>query len=62
MTYYKVTAEGDNKRIKRDYFLVKGELYTAKELEKYNVPTKFVVPVEIKKNRTAFVFGARMAL
>jgi hypothetical protein len=39
--------------------IVKNELFTKKEVEKYKIPTKILIPVEISKKRVYFFFGAR---
>lgn len=78
MTYYRVKPEYDNttytridKRTgKRMYhgFLVANELYTLKELERMRndgvsgLWDRKFEPVEVKKNRTYWFFGARFEM
>lgn len=74
MTYYRVKQEYDGTRClaynkKRNFWyydreLVANELYTKKELDKFNNKEvyKFVTPVEIKKTNAYFFFGRRFQL
>lgn len=61
MKYYKIKMEYDNKPRKDNNILVGGELYTKREMEKYNIPFKYCEVVEIPKNKIYFFFGARFA-
>ena len=76
MTYYRVKPEHDNTQLyrigksghwERQGFLVGNELYTAKELERYEImqcrrikPEMFE-QVEISKRKIYWFFGARFA-
>ena len=66
MQYYKVKPHADNKRksVKSTDILVRNELYTAKELQKFtSINSLFVqdnfIEVEVSKKDTYFMFGAR---
>lgn len=59
MKYYKIKQDYDNKRRKDGSILVGNELYTEKELEKYNIPTSYCDIVEVSRKDTYFFFGAR---
>ena len=66
MIYYKVKPEYDqtykNPRIHNTDILVKNELYTEAERKKMPlVPEKCFDVVEIPRNKTRFMFGARFA-
>jgi len=56
MYYRAVEYRGNFPKI---HAIVKNELFTKKEIEKYKIPTKILVPVEISKKRVYFFFGAR---
>lgn len=62
MIYYKVRRAFDNKRIGATHFLVANELYTAKEVQKLNIPHKYLDKLDISKRRIYFFFGARFEL
>lgn len=61
MTYLK--AINHDKRIGKNLFLVKNELFTIKEINKLNLKDSFIkdnfVKIELNKNKTYFFFGAR---
>lgn len=59
MKYFRVKEEYDNYRRADGSILVRNELYTEKEIQKYKIPANRVISVEIKKNTTYFCFGAR---
>lgn len=68
MTYYKVLAKADQKtlykpgngpHIPNGWYLIGGELLTARECEKRNVPSACVEPVQVSKSRVYTMFGAR---
>ena len=40
--------------------IVKGELFTEKEVYKYNIPAKILEKVEISRKKTYYFFGARL--
>ena len=61
MKYYKIKEECDNKRRSDGSILIKNELYTEKEKEKFNIPNNFCEVVEISKNKIYWFFGARFA-
>lgn len=58
MLYYKATQ--DNKRLNRDLWSIKGELFTQKEVINHNINTTYLVVVSIPKSQTYFSFGARL--
>lgn len=71
MLYYKVKPEYDNKpilkRVKNNRFeyagaLVANELYTLREVYKYDLLLYMLEPIEIPRGRVYFSFGARFAL
>lgn len=67
MRYYKVKPEYDqtykNSRIHDGNILIGGELYTESERIKMRfVPDKCFDVVDIPRNKTGFMFGARFAL
>lgn len=69
MKYYQVTEEPKGGEIylhSLNYWhsLVKGELYTAKELKKLNINpcSKFFTPVEVSRRKIYWFFGARFAV
>ena len=59
MRYYQVLPKYDNTPNTKLGILVKGELFTAKEMEKYNIPYGYTVVREVCKHKTYFSFGAR---
>lgn len=59
MKYFRVKKEYDNYGRSDGTILVRNELYTEKEMQKYKIHANRVIPVEIKKNTTYFVCGAR---
>lgn len=66
MVYYKVKPEYDqtykNPRIHDGNILIGGELYTESERIKMRfVPDKCFDVVDIPRNKTGFMFGARYA-
>ena len=66
MRYYKVKPEYDqtykNPRIHDGNILIGGELYTESERIKMRfVPDKYFDVVDIPRNKTGFMFGARFA-
>ena len=66
MRYYKVKPEYDqtykNPRIHDGNILIGGELYTESERSKMRfVPDKCFNVVDIPRNKTGFMFGARFA-
>lgn len=66
MRYYKVKPEYDqtykNQRIHDGDILIGGELYTESERIKMRfVPDKCFDVVDIPRNKTGFMFGARFA-
>lgn len=67
MLFYRVRPECDNKYIANEskhrfFALIGGELYTEREKERYGIPNWCVEPVEIKRTRTYWSFGARFEL
>lgn len=71
MLFYKVNKDCDNKKVyhfKRgrwcyDGIIVGNELYTQKEysrlMEFSNLHSSYFTPVNVKKNKTVWFFGAR---
>ena len=57
--YYQVKAECDNLPRKDGSILVKNELYTERELKRYEIPAQCVVKVSVKKSEIYWLFGAR---
>lgn len=62
MKYYRVKKEYDNFRRSDGSILVQNELYTEKECRRFNILAQHVEAVEVKKNATYFLFGARFCL
>lgn len=61
MKYYKIKKEHDNKKRKDGSILIENELYTEKELKKYNIPVDYCDIVEVSKRQVYFFFGARFS-
>lgn len=59
MKYYRVKPEYDNKRRCDGSILVANELYTSKEIQRFNIPAVAVEAVEVSKRAIYFFFGAR---
>ena len=59
MLYYKVKTEADQKRRKDGSIYIAEELYTKKEAEKLQLNLNFMQLVNVNKNSTYFLFGAR---
>ena len=58
MVYYRTTeCKGNFPKI---YAIVKGELFTEKEVKKYKIPEKILEKVEISCKKVYFFFGARL--
>lgn len=62
MKYYKIKEEHDNKRRADGSILIGNELYTEKEMKKYNIPETWVDAVNVKPNEKYFFFGARLSI
>ena len=70
MKYFKVPTNLDGRAVikkglycgKIQRFLIKNELYTAKELEKYGMTETEFIPVDIPKSRIFWNFGARFEM
>lgn len=62
MRYYQVKAEKDQCRRSDGSILIGGELYTARELEKFKIRSCYVIPVEVSKKKIYFFFGARFKM
>lgn len=58
MLYYMVKESADNKT-RLGGFLVKNELYTAKEKEKFCISDSLVLPVKVSKKDVYIFFGVR---
>jgi len=61
MKYYRVKKESDNVRVGEKHFLVQNELYTENEKERFKIPMRHLVEVDVKMNKTYIVFGARFS-
>lgn len=69
MKFYRVKVDG--KMFRRNTYIqtIAGELFTAKEVEKYSKPDKYgyklklewLEPIEVSRNKTHWFFGARFA-
>lgn len=63
MVYYKVNKDYNGIKIlsKRNLYLISGELFTKKEIEKLKIFAidKVFTKIETSKNNTYFSFGAR---
>lgn len=59
MKYYRIKPENDNLRRSDGSILVRNELYTEKEMQRYKIPKEYAVLVEEKKSETYWKFGAR---
>ena len=58
MIYYRTTEYKGN--FPKIYAIVKGELFTEKEVKKYNIPEKILEKVEISRKKIYYFFGARL--
>lgn len=69
MKFYRVKVAGKRFHICNYMETIAGELFTEKEVEKYSKPDKYgckmrlgwLEPVEIPRNKTHWLFGARFA-
>lgn len=69
MKFYRVKIAGKAFRHSDYMETIAGELFTAKEVEKYSKPDKYgckmklewLEPVEVSRNKTHWAFGARFA-
>ena len=59
MIYYKILPKFDQTRRKDGSILVANEIYTKKEVLKYNINPIHFFEVQISKFKTYFFFGAR---
>lgn len=57
MLFYQATQ--DNKRLNRDLWSIKGELFTQKEVINHNINTASLLMVEVSKFNIYWSFGAR---
>ena len=59
--YYpkRTSNHGYSKKIPNGYFLIAHELLTVSECKRINAPAELLTPVEIKKTKTYWCFGAR---
>lgn len=55
MLFYQATQ--DNKRLNRDLWSIKGELFTHKEVINHNINTASLLMVEVSKFNTYWSFG-----
>ena len=58
MIYYQVNKKSDGISFKK-ISLIENELFTEKEVIKYNIPLQCVTKINIPKNKTFFNFGCR---
>jgi hypothetical protein len=61
MKYFRVNPDFDGVNVGHHRFLIQNELYTEKEVSKYNVPKKYLSECEISEKETYFLFGARFS-
>ena len=59
MTYYRVIPKYDQNRRKDGSILIKEELYTEKELKRFQIPSGKCEKIELPKSKVYFSFGAR---
>ena len=62
MLYYKVKPSADQIKREPGTIYIADELYTQKEIERYNLQLKYLDPVEIKRTETFWSFGARFGI
>lgn len=62
MQYYMIKPQFDQKRRKDGSILIANELYTHREVSKFEIPQNSYTKVSIFKNKTYFCFGARFAV
>ena len=69
MRFYRVKIDGKIFRLTAYMQTIRNELFTEKEVEKYSKPDKhgyrmkleWLEPVEVSRNKTHWLFGARFA-
>lgn len=61
MEYFRVKKEYDNYSRSDGSVLVKNELYTRKEVERYKIPKKYLIIVNVRKRDVYWFFGARFS-
>lgn len=59
MKYFKVKPEFDQRKRKDGSILVENELYTEREMNRYEIPVEYTEPIELNRNETYWFFGAR---
>ena len=59
MKYFKVKKQYDNYGRSDGSILVQNELYTEKEVKRFGIMPNRLEEVDVKKNQTYFMFGAR---
>ena len=59
MKYYKVPKSLSGYQFKKGWFMVANELFTLKECSKNGIKTDSLENIEINKNDTFYLFGAR---
>lgn len=62
MEYYRVKQEYDNFSRADGSILVKNELYTRREVERYKIPAKRIERVNVKRCDVYWMFGARFSV
>lgn len=55
----RTSNHGYSKKIPNGYYLIAHELLTDSECKRINAPAELLTPVEIKKTKTYWCFGAR---
>lgn len=61
MRFGKIKPKYDGKKLGKNIYAVADELFTEREMVKYNVPIHYVDLVEINRNDTFWFFGCRFA-
>ena len=59
MKYFKIKPEFDQRKRKDGSILVENELYTEREMNRYEIPTEYTEPIELDRKETYWLFGAR---
>lgn len=59
MKYFRVIEDGQAYNNGKYLPLVKNELFTHREVQKYGIHHSKLAPVEVSKRKTYFCFGAR---
>jgi len=62
MKYFQVKREYDNAKRKDGSVLIQNELYTPKEITKYQINPECLTEINIPSGTTYFCFGARFPM